>query len=68
MMLRADSGFDPFALKDDLTLAYEGRVNPILLWDKHPIAVSVSAIAVLFLLLVLRRLLFGPRRTRMAYR
>lgn len=68
MMLRADSGFDPFALKDDLTLAYEGRVNPILLWDKHPIAVSVSAIAVLFLLLVLRRLLFGARRTRMAYR
>jgi hypothetical protein len=68
MMLRADSGFDPFTIKDDLVLAYEGRINPILLWDKHPVAVSIGAIALLLLLFVLRRLLFGPRRTRMAYR
>jgi hypothetical protein len=68
MMLRADSGFDPFVIKDDVMLVYDGRISPILLWDKHPVAVSAAVILLLFLLLVLRRLLFGPRRTRMAYR
>jgi hypothetical protein len=68
MMLRADSGFDPFVIKDDVMLVYDGRVSSILLWDKHPVAISAAAILLLFFLLVLRRLLFGPRRTRMAYR
>jgi hypothetical protein len=68
MMLRADSGFDPFVIKDDVMLVYDGRISPVLLWDKHPVAVSAAAVLLLFLLLVLRRLLFGPRRTRMAYR
>lgn len=68
MMLRADSGFDPFALRDDVTLAIDGRISPMLLWDKHPVSVTAAGIALLFLLLILRRLLFGPRRSRVAYR
>jgi len=64
MMLRSDSGFDPFAIRDDVMLVYDGRVSPILLWDKHPFAVSAAAILLVFLLLVLRRLLLGPRRVR----
>jgi hypothetical protein len=68
MMLRADGGFDPFALKDDVMLAYEGRINPILLMDKHPFTLAVAAAALLLVLLMLRRLLFGPRRSRIAYR
>jgi hypothetical protein len=61
MMLRADSGFDIPALKDDFSLVYDGRVNPVLLWDRHPAAIAAAALAALVLLLMLRRLLFGRR-------
>ena len=62
MMLRTDSTFDVNALKGDLTLAYEGQVNPVLLWDKHPAAVIGAGLGALMLLLILQRLLFGRRR------
>src|SRR5262249_2682042 len=61
MMLRAYSGFDIAVLKDDLGLVYDGRVNPVLLWDRHPSAIAAGAVAALLLLLMLRRLLFGRR-------
>ena len=47
MMLRADGPFDPFVLRDDVLLAYDGSVSPLLLWDKHPIAVSATAVLAL---------------------
>ena len=61
MMLRADAGFDIGALKDDLTLISAGQISPILVIDKHPAALAGTGIGFLFLLLVLRRLMFGRR-------
>lgn len=60
MMLRDGSG-GPQAILDDATAAWEGEIAPILLWEKHPLAVGALALAILVLLLMLRRL-FRPRR------
>ena len=61
MMLRADAGVDVAALKDDITLIYAGKVSPMLVLDKHPLALGGGALGVLFLLLLFRRLVFGRR-------
>ena len=61
MMLRTDAGFDFNAMKDDVLTIYDGRVSPVLLWDKHPAGLVGGALAALFLLLILQRLLFGRR-------
>ena len=60
MMLRDGSG-GPQAILDDAAAAWEGEIAPILLWEKHPLAVGALALAVLVILLMLRRLL-RPRR------
>jgi hypothetical protein len=39
----------------------EGRVSPVLLWEKDGIALSVEGLLGLMLLLLLKRLLFGSR-------
>ena len=62
MMLRTNSGLDPAAIMEDLRLVADGRVSPVLIWEKHPVAVVAGLVLVLVLLLMLRRLLF-PRRT-----
>lgn len=64
MMLRADTGLDPITLRNDAILVYEGKVSPLLIWNKHPIAVVGAGFLALVLLLMLRRLLFGGSRTR----
>jgi hypothetical protein len=61
MMLRADATLDPTAIMEDARLAAQGRIRPVLLWEKHPVAIVGAAVIVLLLLLMLRRLLF-PRR------
>lgn len=63
MMLRTDSGLDPTVVTDDLRLAWEGRINPLLLWSKHPTALVGLGLGGLIVLLLLRRLLFPRRRT-----
>ena len=62
MMLRADGLLDPRAAYQDMRLAWEGRIAPLLVWEKHPAAVVGLGLAVLILLAMLRRLL-RPRRT-----
>jgi len=63
MMLRQGSGLDVTALGEDLRLVADGRVSPILLWDKHPGVIVALAFLGLILLLLLHRLLFArPRR------
>ena len=43
-------------------LVLDGRVSPLLLWEKHPASCWCAAVAVaLMLLLILKRLLFGAR-------
>jgi hypothetical protein len=60
MMLREGSG-GPEAILDDARAAWDGRIAPILLWEKHPMVIAALALAVVILLLMLRRL-FRPRR------
>ena len=62
MMLRAP-GIDPAATVTDARLVWEGRVNPYLMWSKHPFATSGAAFAALVLVLLLLRLV-RPRRRR----
>ena len=62
MMLRADNGFSPKTTWQDVKLVLDGRVSPILLVDKHPIALAASAFALLLLLFMLRRLFYAPRK------
>lgn len=66
MMLRADTGFSPKTTLEDVSLVIDGRVSPILLIDKHPIALTAAAITLLLLLLMVRRLFTSPRRPRPA--
>ena len=64
MLLRADTGFDSARIKDDVMLAYEGRIQPLLLWDKHPLAIGAAAALALIVLLMLRRVIGRGRRVR----
>src|SRR5262249_9791385 len=62
MMLRVNAGLDPAAIMDDVRLVTDGRVSPLLIWEKHPIAVVAGLVLILLALLMLRRLLFPRRR------
>ncbi|MEW5964032.1 MAG: hypothetical protein AB1749_10770 [Pseudomonadota bacterium] len=61
MMLRDDGLIDPLAAAADMRLAWDGRISPLLIWEKHPVAVVGLGLAALVLLAMLRRLL-RPRR------
>ncbi len=62
MMLQATSLLpDPSALLAHIRLVVDGRVSPILLWEKHGIVLVVAALLALMLLLMLKRLLVGTR-------
>ncbi|MGI9422344.1 MAG: hypothetical protein ACR2PA_04065 [Hyphomicrobiaceae bacterium] len=62
MMLRADKGINIKTINSDLALVLDRRVNPVLMWDKHPIIVTLAGVLAILLLLILRRLFFRPRR------
>lgn len=62
IMLRSGSMLDLNAVSQDLRLVVDGRVSPILLWDKHPALIVVALFLGLILLLLLRRLLFTRPR------
>ncbi|WP_156150661.1 hypothetical protein [Hyphomicrobium sp. 99] len=61
MMLAPAAGYSTKVLGDDLKLVWDGRVAPLLLWDKHPQAVAGAGLIGLILLAWLARL-FRPRR------
>lgn len=62
MMLREKGLFDPAAAWRDMVLAWEGRVSPVLLMDKHPLALGLIALVVLMMILMIRRLFVRPSR------
>lgn len=64
VMLRADNLFqNPWVLQDDVQLVLDGRIHPLLLWEKHPVTVSLFVLPALFVFLMFRRLFaFGRRR------
>ncbi|HWB44391.1 MAG TPA: hypothetical protein VG900_03055 [Hyphomicrobiaceae bacterium] len=61
MMLQTTSLPDPGVLLDHAQLVLDGRVNPLLLWLKHPVAISATLVLALVVLLFFKRLLFGRR-------
>ena len=56
MMLRSDSTFDPNALFNNAKLVWDGKVSPILLLDKHPLALLGLLVALVIFIAMLRRL------------
>ena len=65
MMLRNDTILDPARFMEDARAAWDGRVAPILLFEKHPGSAYAAGGLALVLLMMLRRL-FRPRRKREA--
>jgi hypothetical protein len=63
VIARSDAIFDFFVFAEDVRSVREGKISPLLLWARYPIALSLFAFTALILLLVLWRLIFG-RRTR----
>jgi hypothetical protein len=62
MMLQAGSFVpDPSALLAHVRLVVDGRVSPILLWEKHGLVLIVAGVLALMLLMMLKRLLVGTR-------
>ncbi|WP_291003800.1 hypothetical protein [Hyphomicrobium sp.] len=66
MMLRTGATFDPTAISEDVRLVVDGRVSPILLWEKHPALIVAALLLALIVLLLLHRLLFAHPRRRAA--
>ncbi|MEQ1710904.1 MAG: hypothetical protein ABL908_05835, partial [Hyphomicrobium sp.] len=60
MMLRAP-GLNPKATIADARLVWDGKINPWLMWSKHPVAVGFAGVIALFVVLFFMRL-FRPRR------
>jgi hypothetical protein len=62
MMLHGGSFLpDPTILLAHTRLVLDGRVSPILLWEKHGIVLAIAAVLALMLLMMLKRALFGAR-------
>jgi hypothetical protein len=66
MMLRTNATLDPDAIVKDFGLVKDGRVTPVLMWEKHPLVIVTALVAIGIVLLMLRRLLFTRRRTQVA--
>jgi hypothetical protein len=61
MMLQANGMPDLSALLAHAQLVLDGRISPLLLWVKHPVAIGVAGVLALALLLLFKRLLFPAR-------
>jgi len=61
MMLQASSVPDPTVLLANARLVLDGRVSPLLLWEKHALWLSLAVVLSLALLMMLKRLVFGTR-------
>lgn len=63
ILLRNGQGDTPQMLQNDVRLAWQGDIDPEILWHRHPILVVLSGFAALLLILLLRRLFrgSGPR-------
>jgi hypothetical protein len=60
MMLRESGGGIDVAITD-LRAAWNGRIAPVLIWEKHPVLVGAALMVALMVLLLLRRLFFARR-------
>ncbi|MDX2287620.1 MAG: hypothetical protein NW217_02185 [Hyphomicrobiaceae bacterium] len=64
MMLRTSGAFDPVVTWGDIKHAWQGDISPILIVEKHPIALSVVGGGLLVLMLMVLRLFSAPRAAR----
>ncbi len=63
MMLASDTAVpDPWSIAEHAQLALDGKVAPLLMWEKHPVVSVGLGVFVLVLLSMLKRLLFGRRQ------
>ncbi len=60
-MLRPNSTLNLFQLPEDIRLAANGQLHPLLLWSKEPVTLTVGALIALFIFLRIWRLIFGRR-------
>ncbi len=60
MVMRSGDGLTFKAALEDLQRAADGRIAPILIWEKHPLTAMVLAAGLILILLLFRRL-FRPR-------
>ena len=61
MMLYVMSMPEPAVLLAHARLVLDGQVSPVLLWEKHAVALVIAGLLALILLALLKRLLFPPR-------
>ena len=61
MMLQVSSLPDPSVVMAHVRLVLDGRVSPLLLWEKDGLVLGAAALLALMLLLILKRLMFGVR-------
>ena len=66
MMLETPGAFSPRLFAHDVKLAFDGKVNPLLLWDKHPAGAGLAGALALLLLLWFTRLFRRPQRAKAA--
>ncbi|MEO0797668.1 MAG: hypothetical protein AAFY53_00515 [Pseudomonadota bacterium] len=55
---------DVTRISQDVTRALNGRVDPILIWERHPIVVGIVGVGLGLLLLMLRGLFFSGRKRK----
>jgi hypothetical protein len=56
--------FEPDVIAHDLRLILDGKISPILMVDRHPTALAIAGSLSIILLLMMKRLLFGRRRSK----
>jgi hypothetical protein len=61
MMLYVMSLPEPTVLLSHVRLVLDGRVSPVLLWEKHWIVLVLAGLLALIVLAMLKRLLFPAR-------
>jgi len=61
MMLNTSTMPNPAAVYGDVQLVLDGRIAPRLVWEKHALLLAIGALLLAMLVLMLRRLLVGPR-------
>ena len=61
MMLQSNMLPNPGVVLEHVELVLDGRISPRLLWEKHAFALGAAGFFALFGLLLLWRLLVGPR-------
>ena len=67
MMLQASTVPDPTVVFEHAQLVLDGRVNALLLWEKHPVVIGATGLLALMLLALLKRLMF-PARAKIVVR